>query len=344
MHHPDNHHSRRARYIAGTVFAVIAVALILGVAVYSARAGILPAGVVFNPTSTPGSIAHNPTVSLCSTPPHKPGESYLSIQSGGLKRYFLVHLAPSYGSQPQPVVINYHGYDNTAKATAQHTDMGAEADKAGFILVFPQAEDSPPSWDAGIGAFGPTGDADDVQFTRDLISFLERNYCVDSSRIYVTGYSLGGGMAYRLACTLSSQIAALATVEGAFYPFPGGCHPSRPVPVLEIHGQADQLAPYDGNPARMMASVQSYLNTWLSIDHCQSTNRVIFQKSDVTAFEWPNCAGGAVVEHYRISDGGHTWPGSSPIPSLGYTTQTINANVVIWNFFSQFSLQRQNSH
>ena len=58
----------------------------------------------------------------------------------------------------------------------------------------------------------------------------------------VVGYSLGGGMAYRIACTLSSQIAALATVEGAFYHFPGGCNPSRPIPVLEIHGQADQLA------------------------------------------------------------------------------------------------------
>jgi polyhydroxybutyrate depolymerase len=57
----------------------------------------------------------------------------------------------------------------------------------------------------------------------------------------------------------------------------------------------------------------------------------------VTGIEWPACAPGTVVEHYRISDGGHTWPGSSPEPTLGFTTQTIDANVVIWNFFSQFS-------
>jgi polyhydroxybutyrate depolymerase len=216
--------------------------------------------------------------------------------------------------------------------------MGAEADKAGFILVFPQGVDSPPSWNAGIGAFGPTGDADDVQFTRDMISFLEHSYCVDTHRIYVTGYSLGGGMAYRVACTLSNQIAALATVEGAFYHAPGGCNPTRPIPVLEIHGQADQLAPYDGDSVKMIASVQTYLNVWFGHDRCQNTSKVIFQKSDVTGIEWPDCAGGAIVEHYRISDGGHTWPGSSPIPSLGYTTQTIDANVVIWNFFSRFKL------
>ncbi len=342
MHRPENNHRSpsRTRIVAGTICLLTAILIVLGVAVYSARAGILSPAIIINPASSaPGFSAGYPQHATdCKTPPHQAGESYLSIQSGGLKRYFLVHLAPSYGIDPQPVVINYHGYANTAKATAQHTRMGVEADKAGFILVFPQAEDNPPSWDAGIGAFGPTGDADDVQFTRDLISFLEKNYCVDAHRIYVAGYSLGGSMAYRVACTLSSQIAALATVEGAFYHFPGGCNPSRPIPVLEIHGQADQLAPYGGDPAKMIASVQTYLNIWLGHDQCQNTSKVIFQKNDVTGIEWPNCAGGTVVEHYRISDGGHTWPGSSPIPSLGFTTQTIDANVVIWNFFSRFEL------
>ncbi len=335
MHNPDDEYAPNTRRIIAITGIIIALILILGVVVYSSRAGILP---VPGRSSASGiSIVTNPQTSTCSTPPHQPGDKMLSIHSAGLTRTFLVHLPPSYGTQFQPVVINYHGYDNTAQRAAQYTNMGAEADKAGFILVFPQAVDSPPSWDAGIGHLGPTGDADDVQFTRDLISYMENNYCVDTHRIYVTGYSEGGGMAYRLACELSPQIAAFATVEGAFYHVPGGCNPSRPVPFLEIHGQADQLAPYDGNPGVGMASVQTMLNLWLGIDQCQSSNKVIFQKADVTGFEWPNCTAGTVVEHYRISDGGHTWPGSSPQPSLGFTTHTIDANVVIWNFFKQFT-------
>ncbi|HEU0001028.1 MAG TPA: PHB depolymerase family esterase [Ktedonobacteraceae bacterium] len=335
MHNPNYQRSSNKRRIIAITGIIIALLLILGVAVYSARAGILPPS--GKPPSGGISVTTNQQISVCKTPPHQAGDMMLSIQSAGLKRTFLVHLAPSYGSQLQPVVINYHGYDNTAQNTAQHTNMGAEADKAGFILVFPQAVDSPPSWDAGIGHYGPTGDADDVQFTRDLISYLENNYCVDTHRIYVTGYSEGGGMVYRLACELSQQIAAFATVEGAFYHVPGGCNPARAVPFLEIHGQADQLAPYGGNPGLGMASVQTMLNLWLGLDHCQNTNKVIYQKADVTGIEWSDCAPGTVVEHYRISDGGHTWPGSSPIPSLGFTTQTIDANVVIWNFFSQFT-------
>ena len=216
--------------------------------------------------------------------------------------------------------------------------MGAEADKAGFILVFPQGVDTPFSWNAGIGAEGPTGDADDVQFTRDMLSFLEKNYCVDTHRIYVTGWSLGGGMAYRVACTLSNQIAAIATVAGAYYQAPGGCHPSRPMPVLEIHGQADRFAPYGGNPGPKMASVQAYLNVWLTNNRCDGTNSIFFQQGDVTGIQWTHCADDTVVVHYRISDGGHTWPGGRPDPNLGYTTDIIDANVVIWNFFSQFKL------
>lgn len=335
MHHSENGSTLNRRRIIGITGIVIALLLILGVAVYSARAGILPH---IGRSPAQGIIVYTQQqTSACTTPQHRPGDSMLSIHSAGLTRTFLVHLPPSYGTQFQALVINYHGYDNTAQRTAQHTNMGAEADKAGFILVFPQAVDSPPSWDAGIGHYGPTGDADDVQFTRDLISYMEHNYCVDTHRIYVTGYSEGGGMAYRLACELSQQIAAFATVEGAFYHVPGGCNPSRPVPFLEIHGQADQLAPYGGNPGLGMASVQTILNLWLGIDQCQNTSKVIFQKADVTGIEWPDCAPGTGVEHYRISDGGHTWPGSSPQPSLGFTTQTIDANVVIWNFFKQFS-------
>jgi polyhydroxybutyrate depolymerase len=342
MQHSDNSQpgSRRARHVAVTICIIAVVLIIVSVAAYSGRARILPSVIAIDPTSIIPAITAGKTQvdSACATPPRQAGDSYLSIYSGGLKRYFLLHLAPSYGAQPQPVVINYHGYDNTAQRTAQHTNMGAEADKAGFMLVFPQGVDNPPSWNAGIGAYGPTGTADDVQFTRDLISFLERNYCVNTQRIYVAGYSLGGGMAYRVACTLSGQVAALATVEGAFYHAPGGCNPSRPIPVLEIHGQADELAPYNGDSAKMIASVQTYLDAWLDHDRCQHTSKVIFQKSDVTGIEWPACADGTVVEHYRISDGGHTWPGSSPIPSLGYTTKTIDANVVIWNFLSQYEL------
>ena len=323
--------------IAGGI--LLAAIVILGYVIYSLNLRNNPIQQIRSFPKVIGSLlTPQPTTPIvtCTTPQHKAGDSTLFIPSAGLTRSFILHLAPSYGIQPQALVINYHGYNFTAAHMEQYSNMPAEADKAGFILVYPQGVDEPPSWNAGIGAEGPTGDADDIQFTRDLLSYLEQHYCVDTHRVYVTGFSLGGGMAYRVACTLTDQIAAIATVAGAFYHAPGGCQPSRPIPVLEIHGQADQFAPYDGNPSAMMAAVSVYLNVWLTHDQCSGSPDTIFQQGDVTGLEWKHCANGVVVEHYRISDGGHVWPGGGIIATLGYSTHVIDANVVIWNFLSQY--------
>lgn len=342
---PFGSQSNRSRRIGRLILisgVTLSLLVILSFAVYAVATVAhtsLPQGATGqrSPASKPNATPTEPPIT-CKTPSHSAGNSNNTITSDGLQRTFLLHLPPSYGRQPQPLIINYHGYTETTQVFAHYSNMAVEADKAGFILVYPQGEDNPTTWDAGIGAYGPTGDADDVQFTRDLIHYLEKNYCMDAHRIYVTGYSIGGGMAYRVACNLSTQIAAFATVEGAFYTAPGGCHPTHPVPVLEIHGQADHYAPYNGNPPLKMEAVQPYLDSWLNWDQCSNTSRTFFQQSDVTGIEWSNCADGTVVAHYIISDGGHTWPGASPRPSLGFTTHTINANVAIWNFCKQFSI------
>lgn len=274
---------------------------------------------------------HEPSQSFpapirCTAPPHSAGESYSTITSAGLRRTFLIHLPPSYGMYQRPLVIGYHGYSWTIQMMKQLTQLDKEADKGGFILALPQGVDSPPSWNAGVGAYGPTGDADDIQFTRDLLNYLETNYCVNPHRVYLTGFSLGGGMVYRLACTLSNQITAIATVSGAYYPF-GGCKPARPLPVLEIHGAADTQAPYTGNPAMHMAAVDDYLDGWLIRDKCSRSPHTFYQQGDVTGIEWTNCATGTEVVHYRVSDGGHAW----------VNTRTLNTEETVWQFFNKFS-------
>lgn len=304
--------------------------IIIGVVVYGfeMRQSIIPKGSLH--LSVP--VLPTQVQKTCTTPTYPLGDSTGSIMSGGLKRTFLIHLPPSYGIQPQPLLLLYHGYNWTSQIMEHNSLADTESDKIGYVLVYPQGVDSPPSWNAGTGVYGPTGDADDVQFTRDMLSYFEKNYCVDVHHVYVAGFSLGGGMAYRIACTLTNQIAAVATVSGAYYPIPGGCQPSRPLPVIEIHGQADNEAPYNGNPSLDMASVHDYLNGWLTRDQCTSQSDVFFQKGDVTGTEWTHCAANVSVVHYAISDNGHTWPGT---PN---TTHVIDGSVVIWQFFSQYKV------
>ncbi len=340
MYNHDFHHERafRTRRLTAWIFIAFSLLIIVGVVFYLLQEGMIPGlGGANNPLPGLGPAANG--ASSCIDQPKS--EHSITISSGGQARSFIVHVPPAYAGQPLPLVLNYHGYDNTAAHMAAYTNMGAEADQQNFIVVFPQgvldtANPPKPSWNAGVGDLGPTGTTDDVQFTRDILHYMQKNYCINTQRVYVTGYSIGGSMAYRVACALSSQIAGLATVEGAFYHIPGGCEATRPIPFLEIHSLVDPLAPYYGQGAKL--SVQTILNLWFAIDHCNTNNqKTIFQKDDVTGFEWPDCANGTMIEHYKITDGGHVWAGSAtPEPSLGYTTHTIDANTVIWNFFNQF--------
>jgi len=85
---------------------------------------------------------------------------------------------------------------------------------------------------------------DDIGFIEGLLDELEANYRVDSSRVYVTGYSNGAYMTHRLGCELSERIAAIAPVMGQ--PLLGfNCAPSKgdSLPILNIWATRDAMVP-----------------------------------------------------------------------------------------------------
>jgi polyhydroxybutyrate depolymerase len=95
------------------------------------------------------------------------------------------------------------------------------------------------------GQAAATG-VDDVEFTRRLLDELAAVVTIDPKRVFATGMSNGGIMAYRLASELSDRIAAIAPVSG-----PMGtktCAPRRPVSVIHFHGTDDRNRFFLGTP------------------------------------------------------------------------------------------------
>ena len=101
---------------------------------------------------------------------------------------------------------------------------------------------------------------------------LEAAACVDAARVFVTGVSNGGGPTARLACDLSGRLAGVASVAGGYRTL-RPCTPERPLPVLEIHGTADQVFPYGGTPRDYKASARRWLGRWRRIDGCHGNGR-----------------------------------------------------------------------
>ena len=147
----------------------------------------------------------------------------------------------------------------------------------------------------------------------------------------MTGVSNGGGMSARMACDASDVVAAVAAVAGGYSSLPA-CRPARPVPVLEIHGQADHVVPYGGKGPDAAGAVPAFLAQWRRLDGCSGAAQRVRPHADVTELRWARCRAGVVVQHDRISDADHGWPGEDDLGGVDAFASTPRT----WAFLSAF--------
>ena len=267
-----------------------------------------------------------------------------TIQSGGLTREYLLYVPAAYtGATPVPLVFNLHGYGSNNLEQFYYADFRAIADTANFLLAVPNGtfDNSGNRFWAPIVAGAAV---DDVGFIRDLLDTLATSYNIDPNRVYSTGMSNGGFMSYALACELNDRIAAIASVTGSMIQVNlNACTPVRPVPVMEIHGTADDVVPYTGLPSATFVAIPAVVEAWVDFNHCNPTP-VVTQVPNISTTDactaerylYSGGLNGSTVEHFKVIGGGHTWPGS--FFSIGVTNQDIQASREIWRFFSQYRL------
>lgn len=259
-----------------------------------------------------------------------------AVSEGFSTRSYRVHPPASYDSaHPMAVLLDFHGYGGSAAGQDSPAGFSPLADRDGLLAVYPQGlpdgPGGPPFW----ASVGPIDHGiDDIAYTGAVLDSLERLFCVDTHRVYATGFSNGGGMVGFLACRMANRIAAFAPVSGNFYVPPGGCAPSRPAPILDFHGTSDTVLPYEGLPAREnpewpLPPILGWLAGWAAQDGCAAEPEVFLNEPNVTGIRWDGCQGGTTVTHYRIISGGHAWP-----PAIG----SQSANEVIWHFFQTYRL------
>ena len=265
-----------------------------------------------------------------------------TINHGGLQRDYTLYVPASYSpGNDLPLVLNFHGYTSNAWQQAFYSNFNTVADAEGFIIVYPDGtldNQGTTHWNVGWG--GST--VDDIGFTSALIDSISTEYSINQDRVYSTGMSNGGFMSYQLACELSDRIAAIASVTGSMnLGWLNSCNPNHPMPVMEIHGTLDPTVSY--NASSFTESIPDILDFWENFNNCNSTP-IISNVPDIITTDgctaehqiWENGDNGATVEHYKIIDGEHTWPGALAI--AGVTNQDINASEKIWEFFNKYDI------
>jgi len=254
----------------------------------------------------------------------EPGARTVNVRSGGLERTARVHVpARVRPARPAPLLLVLHGAGGTGPDFERYTGFSELADREGFVAVYPSAVNR--FWTIGAG-----GGPDDVRFLTELLDRLQGELCVDPARVFVTGLSNGGGMSARLACALGDRIAAAAPVAGAYGDLPP-CEPARPVSVLEMHGDADPVVPYEGDGPGSESSAVGFAGAWAERNGCRSepTRRRLAPRA--VRLDWPGCRDASAVAHVRLLGFGHDIPGVIPRTS---PPGTISGSAEIWRFLS----------
>ncbi len=282
------------------------------------------------------------------------GDHPIDVDVAGHTRTAIVHVPPAYDPEkPTAIILCFHGGASNPRQQIKDCGLNAKADEAGFVVVYPDGSGRVPAfrtWNAGnCCGYAQQKEVDEIAFVTALLDELEDRANIDPHRIYATGISNGGMLAYHLASEMSDRIAAIASIAG-----PMGfekCHPRRPVPILHFHGTKDEFVSIEGGPGSRSVSgtdfysVDHTLNAWVTANGCSSTavaTQMPDQSDDGMTVECHTYGGGrdgSEVIFYKIIGGGHSWPGRQlRIGFLGPSTLDISANDIMWEFFEKHPL------
>lgn len=245
-----------------------------------------------------------------------------TIEVDGLQREVIVYIPASLPpSEPVPLILFFHPGGGNAIDASRNFGLSEEAELRGFIAVYPNGSELPQNtgtnrrnWNDGRLPHREL--PDDVRFVRDLLRWLQAEYWTDSPQVFAMGFSNGGSMAYRLACDLADEFAAIGVSAAPI--FAPSCEPGQSVSILHIHGASDPMVPYDGGEDRRGAfpPVRDVINFWRTHNVCPAEPETSTFNPVVELETYGPCSAGSEVRLYTIYDGYHCWPGlDRPTPN-----------------------------
>ena len=287
-----------------------------------------------------------------------PLHTRMEIPTSQGRRECVIHVPVSCdGSRPAALVIMLHGFGGTALNAARETGWSEKADREGFVIVYPEAtrpdgtgpanfRRNPQAWNDGSGRFHAAAEGvDDVAFIGALIDRIGESCRIDAGRIFVTGFSNGASMAFRLGAELSQRITAIAPVSGTCWT--GQLESAKAVPLCYITGTADSLNPLEGGYPQLAfggreqggaekPAVQTFIDRWGSVLGCAAQPVLDETVDGVRRRQYGSDRGPCNVVFVTVEDLGHHWPGGERQVAeflVGRHNRKLKATDEIWNFF-----------
>jgi polyhydroxybutyrate depolymerase len=261
----------------------------------------------------------------------------------GIPRSFTVHLPDDVAKKTNvPVLFAFHPKDSTAGYMEKATEFHKLPEAKDYIIVYPQGYMN--TWNVETCCGGAQArDVDDVAFFRSMMREVGRMAPI-RREAYLTGFSNGAFLVYRLACEAREQVAAAV-------PFAGYLHPDQirdckggPVPLLHIHGAEDGLASVDGGESPHRGFLPPAIDAVEQVAKVNGarTSRTVPLTSvplDASCEMYQGARPQMEASLCIIPGLGHVWPGARNIGAIGTSgpyRPDVQGSEAIIAFFNRF--------
>ncbi len=243
----------------------------------------------------------------------------ITIQSNGSRKYILLVPSGYDSSHAYRLVFAFAESGSSAQSVADRNyfRMATLDTSKNTIFAAPDAANGAGSWSNS-----------DLAFTDAILAQLEGDLCIDTTRVFATGFSFGAGMAMALACTRADVFRAVAFFSGA--DLTGSCPTTLTKPIAYYASQASQ----DANGLSITDPMTGEMKQaqFAAVNGCTaepaSTNYPAAGQPH-TCTNYKGCSAGHPTE-YCVFNGPHGWEPVDP----GQTTSWDPPEA--WKFITQF--------
>jgi len=210
-----------------------------------------------------------------------------------------------------PTFVHFHGHGGSAVGLYDKESFTEPMGQVGALAIYPDGLEQ--SWNL---SGHDKHSRDDLAFFDEVLDDVVERLPVDPDRLIVSGFSVGGSMAWDVACYRGAQTGAVfAPVSGAFWrPLPQDC-PAGPVRLRHEHGVSDTVFPLEGRQIREglhQGDVRESIDTAVQEGGCTGEPQQV-QEDGRQCQVWRDCADGAEVQlclhdspgDHRVTSGWH---------------------------------------
>jgi predicted esterase len=242
-----------------------------------------------------------------------PTSNTYTISVGGTNRTYILKVPTPYEpNKAYKLIVAYHWLNGTAQNVSSENYYGLwNLSQGSTIFVAPQGIGN--AWnDSGRTS---TMGGQDINFTKALVTDLTNKLCIDKTRIFAEGFSMGGSMSYAAACAMGDVFRAVVAHSGG--PMSGCVQHTKPVAYFMTHGTTDNVCTYPGFGVPQ-------INDFGRVNGCGTQAMPMPSGSEHLCVDFPNCMSGYPARAC-IFVGGHT-----PSPPGNWVPMES------WKFLSQF--------